>query len=142
MILWITIVIQWFLMILWITIVIQWFLFLLFRILILFLCGYQIFVCFFKLVLSKGEQKNRIVKKNRLKFWKNRPVLKKKKPEKTEPNRKNRPKIEPNQKNQAKPVWTGCCPKKPNQNQSVWTGFGFFKKKFRCGSNQTENDQP
>jgi len=90
-------------MILWITIVIQWFLFLLFCVLILFLCGYQIFVCFFKLVLSKGEQKNRIVKKNRLKFWKNRPVLNKKKnqkkpsqTEKTDPKSSQTKKTKPN----------------------------------------------
>ena len=67
----------------------------------------------------KLEKKNWIVKKNRLKFWKNRPVrfgfgfinLKPKKLNqtgKTEPNR--------------------FCPKKtePNRNRSVWTGFSFF----------------
>jgi len=89
---------------------------------------------------KKIIRKNRTVKKNRLKFWKNRPdrfgfgfiSLKPKKsnrtetnqakPKKTEPNRaktnpnrKNRAKTEPNQK---KTSQTG-----KNRAKPVWTGF-------------------
>jgi len=96
-------------------------------------------------------KKNRL---NRLKFWKNRPVLfgfcflslEPKKPnrteknqKKTEPNRKNRAKSEKNRakpKKRAKPVWTGFCSKKSNRTEPKPVGlnrfrfgFGFFFKK-------------
>ena len=98
--------------------------------------------------IKNNNKKNRTVKKNQLKFWKNRPVrfgfgfisLKPKKPnqtqtgKKTEPNRKktsqiekpsktekiepNRVKTKSNRKNQAKPIWTGFCLKKPNRTET------------------------
>jgi len=95
---------------------------------------------------KKNNRKNRIVK-NRLKFWKNRPVrfwfykpetkktepnpnkknkkknrAKPKKPSQTRKNRakteSNRAKTEPNQKNRAKPVLTSFCPKKQNRTET------------------------
>ena len=83
---------------------------------------------------KKNNRKNRTVKKNRLKFWKNRPVrfgfdflsLEPEKPNRT------RTRTEKTGKNRAKPKkpsQTGLnrfCSKKPNRNRSVWTGFSFF----------------
>ena len=95
---------------------------------------------------KKNNRKNRIVK-NRLKFWKNRPVrfwfykpetkktkpnpnkkkkkknrAKPKKPSQTRKNRaktkSNRAKTESNQKNRAKPVLTSFCPKKQNRTET------------------------
>ena len=81
--------------------------------------------------LKINNWKNQTVKKNRLKFWKNRPVrfafgfrsLKLKKPIRTEPKPK---KIESNQKNRSKPVWTSFCPKNWTEPKPVsfLTGFG------------------
>jgi hypothetical protein len=107
--------------------------------------------------LKKKNKKNRTVKKNRLKFWKNRPVwfsfgfisLKSKKPnrtetkknpektrakqKKTDPNRKNRAKnkkTEPNRKNRANRFEQVFVKKtEPNWNRSVWTSFGYFFQK-------------
>jgi hypothetical protein len=60
---------------------------------------------------KKNNWKNRTVKKNRLKFWKNWPV------------RSDFISLKPNRtqtkKNQAKP-------EKPNWNRSIWTDFGFY----------------
>jgi hypothetical protein len=95
------------------------------------------------------------VKKNRLNFWKNRSLrfqFYKSETEKTEPNRiqteKNRAKpekTEPNQKNQAKPVWTGFCPKKMNRTEtdrfepvSVWFQFFFVWLLFFFDKNRIE----
>jgi len=95
---------------------------------------------------EKNNWKNRTIKKNRLKFWKNRPVqfdfgfisLKPKKPNRTQ-TEKNWAKLAKNRvkpKNQAKPVWTGFCPKKPNRIETgrfepVPVRFRFFFiKKF------------
>ena len=53
-----------------------------------------------------------------------------KKPEKTEPNQKNRAKTKKTEPNRFEPVF---AIKKPNRNRSVWPGFGsvsvFFSKK-------------
>jgi hypothetical protein len=60
------------------------------------------------------------VKKNRLKFCKNRPVrfrFYKPKTEKTEPN-PNRKKPEKNRVKPKKPIQTGFCPKKPNRTET------------------------
>jgi hypothetical protein len=98
---------------------------------------------------EKNNRKNRTVKKNRLNFWKNRPVrfwFFKSGTKKTElnPNRKNRAKPE---KNLAKPIWTGFCSKKPNRTETgrfepVSVQFRFFKKKIQFGyffdKNRTE----
>jgi len=90
---------------------------------------------------EKNNRKNRTVKKNRLNFWKNRPVrfrFFKPGTKKTElnPNRKNWAKPK---KNPVKPIWTGFCSKKPNRTEtgrfepvSVQFRF-FFKKKIQFG---------
>jgi hypothetical protein len=92
---------------------------------------------------EKNNRKNRTVKKNRLKFWKNRSVwFFKPGTEKTEPNpnptRKNWKKKQ--SQNRAKPVWTGFCSKKPNRTEtsrfepvSVFfkIQFGYFFDKNR-----------
>ena len=60
------------------------------------------------------------MKKNRLKFCKNRPVqfrFYKSKTEKTEPN-PNRKKPEKNRAKPKKPIQTGFCPKKPNRTET------------------------
>ena len=95
--------------------------------------------------LEKNNRKNWTVKKNRLKFWKNRPVrfgfisLKLKKLNQTQTERK---------PNRAKPVWTGFCPKKPNRTETgqfepvsvnVFLNFGLV---FFFYKNRTENDHP
>jgi hypothetical protein len=99
---------------------------------------------------EKNNWKNRIVKKNRLEFWKNRPVWffkletekaepKLKKPEKKSSQTGKKP--SQTEKNRAKLVFVL---KKPNQNRSVWTGFDFKKKiysiwlLFYIYKNQTE----
>jgi hypothetical protein len=73
------------------------------------------------------------VKKNRLNFWKNRPIrfgfgfisLKPKKPNRTKPKQKkssqtgkNWAKTSQTGKNRVKPVWTGFCSKKPNRTET------------------------
>jgi hypothetical protein len=82
---------------------------------------------------EKNNRKNRTVKKNRLKFLKNRPVrfgfsfitLKPKKPNRTEPNlKKNRAKPEKNRAKLKKPSQTGLNrfffkKTEPNRNLSV-----------------------
>jgi hypothetical protein len=85
---------------------------------------------------QKKNWKNRTVKKNRLKFWKNRPIwfykpeIKKPNRTKTEKTRKNRVKPEkPSQTRKTEPSrFEPVFFLKPNRNRSVWTGFGFFKK--------------
>ena len=76
--------------------------------------------------IKKNNRKNRTVKKNWLKFWKNRQVwFYKPKTKKTEPNRnKKKPsqtgkKPSQTEKPRPKPVWTGC-PKKPNWTETCW----------------------
>ena len=69
-----------------------------------------------KKLKKNNNWKNQIVKKNRLKFLKNRPV------------RFYKPKTKKTRKIEPQSVWTGFYPKKLNWNRSVWTGFGFFKK--------------
>ena len=85
---------------------------------------------------KKNNRKNRTVKKNRLKFWKNRPVRFGFDFLSLEPEKPNRTRTEKTGKNGAKPKkpsQTGLnrfCSKKPNRNRSVWTGFSFFFLKF------------
>jgi hypothetical protein len=99
-----------------------------------------------------NNRKNWTVKKNRLKFWKNRMVrfgfgfisLKPTKPIRTEPTGKNR----------AKPIWTGFCPKKPNRTETgrfepvsfrfffFLIRFSYFFYKNRTEPKMIENDQP
>jgi len=77
--------------------------------------------------LKKNNWKNRTVKKNQLKFWKNRPVwFQFYKPE-TEKNRGKPKKPSQTEPSRFEPVLSKKI--KPNRNQSVWTGFGFFSKK-------------
>jgi hypothetical protein len=92
---------------------------------------------------KKNNRKNRTVKKNRLKFWKNRPVRFRfyksktektepnpnwKKPKKTEPNRK----IEKTESNRFEPVFVlkNLTEPKPVGLNMFQFGFGFFKKNF------------
>jgi hypothetical protein len=79
---------------------------------------------------QKKNWKNQTVKKNRLKFWKNRPVwFYKPEIKKTEPNQNRKNPEKPSQTRKTEPSrFEPVFILKPNRNRSVWTGFGFFKK--------------
>jgi hypothetical protein len=118
--------------------------------------SYFVTINYFRGVRKKPknrENRKKIIEKTEL--WKKpagsvRIWFYKPKTEKTEPN-PNRKKLsqtgkKPSQagknrakpKNQAKPVWTGFCPKKPNRIETgrfepVSVRFRFFYKKIQCG---------